>query len=399
MAVVLASGWYFWVRPSGSLAVAWDSLANPTKFSSGGLNASGTLETTVLSIGSEMPGRVLEVGFQEGDLVKAGSVLVRLDDGMLKTKRAVASANLETAQLALQQLSSPAVIAGLEKTIAQDKQAILDAHQAQDTHQYFVNDTAAVQSAQSKLYMAGQVLDRAKTAYEKIKGDPSTDTTKAAAFQQYYLAEQAYENALTVYNIWTGIHNPDQDDLRAANLAFAEAKLAEDQTLLDGLDGAAIPDTATGAGLLKLQKAKINIQIAQATLALLDEQIGKMTVTAPVDGVVMTRSVDPGNVVNPGSKLLSLARLDSLNIKVNIPAESYRKISLGQIAYVVVDSYPAERFQAVVVRIADQPNFMPRTTHAASGASSTVYSIDLDLQDASGRLKSGMPADVYFGKK
>ncbi len=86
--------------------------------------------------------------FQEGEVVKAGQVLVHLDDGTLKIQRTIAAANLEKAQLSLQQLSSPTVIAALQKTIAQDEQAIIDAQQALDTHEYFTNDTAAIQSAQ-----------------------------------------------------------------------------------------------------------------------------------------------------------------------------------------------------------------------------------------------------------
>ena len=400
LSMVLGAGWFFWVRPSSSLVAAWDSLTNPVKLSSTGLTASGTVETTVLSIGAEVPGKVLEVDFQEGDQVKAGSVLVRLDDGMLRTQRAIAAGNLLTAQLSLQQLSSSVVIAGLRKTIAQDKQSIIDARQIQDIQKYFTTNADAIQSAQANLYLARVNMNNAQTFYDKVKYNNFLDASaRAAAYQRVYAAIQMYDHALALYNLLTGVPNPVQVDLRTAVLSMAEARLAEDQTLLEVLSGAPIPDTASGAGILKLQQARINIQIAQASLDQLDEQIGKMTITAPVDGVVMTRSVDPGNVVIPGSELLSMARLNGLNITVYIPAESYGKISLGQTANVVVDTYPGETFQAVVVRIADQPNFMPRTTHAASGASSTVYAIQLELKDAGDRLKSGMSADVFFNLK
>ncbi len=97
-----------------------------------------------------------------------------------------------------------------------------------------------------------------------------------------------------------------------------------------------------------------------------------MTITAPVDGVVMTRSVDPGNVVNPGTELLSLARLNDLTITVYIPEDSYAKIKLGQTATVTVDSYPGETFNAAVVYISKQPEFIPRTTQTESGNRSTA---------------------------
>ncbi len=402
--VVGAAGWYFLVRPSGSLSTslpaAWNSLVNPAAtVSSGALNASGTVETTVLSIAPEMPGKILEVDFQEGDLVKKGAVLVRLDDTTLKIQRTIAAANLETAQLSLQKLASPMVIANLQKTIAQDKQAIDDAQQALDTQKYFINNTDAVQSAHSNLILAEKALDKAQTAYDKVPGNPDRDTYKAAAYQQLYRVQQAYDNALAVYNIWTGVPNPEQVDLRAANLALAQARLAEDQALLDALNGGPIFDNATGAGIVKLQQARINVQVAQANLDLLDDQIGKMTITAPVDGVVMTRSADPGNVVNPGIELLSLDQLNELTITVYIPEESYGKIKLGQTATVTVDSFPGERFNAVVVYLSNQPGYIPLNTQTVSGSKSTVYAIQLRLRDTTGKLKPGMPADVSFDLK
>jgi HlyD family secretion protein len=401
IAVIGAAGWYFLVRPSGSLSTglpaAWDSLVNPeATVPSGTLNASGTVETTVLSIAPEIPGKILDVDFQEGDVVKAGDVLVHLDDTTLKIQRTIAAATLEAAKLSLQQLASPMVIANLQKTIAQDKQAIEDAQQTQDIQKYFTNNTDAVQSAHSNLILAEKALDKAQTAYDKVPGNPDRDTLKAMAYQQLYRVQLAYDNALAVYNLWTGVPNPEQVDLKVANLDLAKARLAEDQTLLDALNGGPIPDTATGAGIVKLQQARINVQVAQANLDLLDDQIGKMTITAPVDGVVMTRSADPGNVVNPGTELLALDQLNELTITVYIPADSYGKIKLGQTATVTVDSFQGETFTAVVVFLSKQPEFIPANTQTVSGSKSTVYAIQLKLHDTTGKLKPGMPADVSF---
>ena len=402
IAVIGAAGWYFLVRPSGSvsagLTIAWNSLVDPeATVLPGTLNASGTVETTVLSIAPEMTGKVLEVDFQEGDIVKAGAVLVRLDDSTLKIQQSIAASNLETAKLSLQQLASPMVIANLQATIAQDKQAIDNAQQTLDIETYFTTNTDAVQSAQANLFLAQTALNKAQTVYDKVKYNNFYDASaKAAAYQTVYKYQQAYDNALAVYNLWTGVPNQEQVDLKTATLALAKDRLVEDQTLLVALNGGTIPDNATGAGIVKLQQAGINVQMAQANLDLLNDEVGKMTITAPVDGVVMTRSVDPGNVVNPGTELLSLARLNDLTITVYIPEDSYGKIKLGQTATVAVDSFPGETFHAAVVYISNQPEFIPRTTQTVSGSQSTIYAIQLNLSDVTGKLKPGMPADVSF---
>jgi HlyD family secretion protein len=401
IAVIGAADWCYWVRPAGSLPAAWDSLANPAAdLPAGELRASGIVETTDLSIAPEMTGKVLEVDFQEGDIVKAGAVLVRLDDSTLKIQQSIAASNLETANLSLQKLSAPLVMANLQEQIAQDKQAVDDAQQALDTQKYFTNNTAAVVDAQANLWLAQTALDKAQTVYDKIKYNNFFDASaKAMAYQNVYQYKLAYNHALAVYNLWTGVPNQEQVDLNNATLEHAKAKLAEDQTYMDALNGGPIPDNATGTGIMQMEQYRVAVQSAQANLDLLNDEIAKMTITAPVDGVVMTRSVDPGDMVGPSIELLSLARLNDLTITVYIPQDSNGKIKLGQTATVSVDPYPDEAFTATVIYISRQPKFLPRTTQAASASKSTVYAIQLQLNDASGRIKSGMPADVSFSLK
>jgi HlyD family secretion protein len=405
IAVILASGWYFLVRPTGSLSAglttvttAWDSIVNPGAVDTPGLlNSSGTVETTVLSIAPELPGKVLEVDFQEGDVVKAGAVLVHLDDSSLKIQQTIAEANLQNAKLSLQKLASPLVIANQQATVAQDKQAVDDAQQALDTQKYFNTNTDAIQNAQANLWLAQTALTKAQTVYDKVKYNNYLDASaKAAAYQTVYQYKLAYDNALAVYNLWTGVPNQEQVDLKTAALALANAKVAQDQAYLDALNGGLIPSTATGAGIAQLQQTRVNVQAAQDKLDLLNDQIGEMTITAPVDGLVMSRSVDPGDIVNPSTELLSLARLNDLTITVYIPADSYGKIKLGQTATVTVDAFPGQTFTAAVANISTQPEYLPLTTQTVSASKTTVYAIQLQLNNATGKIKSGMPADVTF---
>ncbi len=401
--VIGAAGWYFLARPSGSLSggltVAWNSLVHPAAASSGPLAASGTVETTVISIAPEVPGKVIQVNFQEGDVVKAGDTLVHLDDTSLKIQRTIAATDLETAKMTLLQLTSPVALATAQQTIAQDQQNIDNAQQALDNQKYFTTNTEAVQNAQSGLVLAQKALEDAQTDYSKVSGDPNYNTPKAAAYQKLYSAQLAYNNALYLSNLWTGKVNNDQLNIKAAALALLKAKLAEDQTLVDVLNGGAIPENATGAGIVGLKQARFNVQVAQANLDLLDIQIGNMTVTAPVDGVVMTREAEPGSVVTAGAELLTLGRLDELTITVYVPEDSYGKIKLGQAATVTVDSFPGEKFNGVVDYISDQAEFTPNNVQTVAGRQTTVFAIRLSLRDISGKLKPGMPADVSFALK
>ena len=391
-----AALWYYWVRPAGSLAAAWNNLVNPPSASSTALTASGTVETTEISIEPEQAGKILAVDVQEGDTVHAGDVLVHLEDSILKDQRAIAATNLETARIALVQLTSPATIANVQKAIAQDEQDIDNAQQAYDNQKYFTKNLDAVKNASAGLVIAKKNLDDAQSDYDSVSGDPTNNTPKANAYQKLYAAQVAYNDANYVYALWTGKVQSEQLDIKAAALSVAKAKLPEDQALLDVLNGGPIPENATGAGIVQLQQARIAVQLAQTNLDLLDNQIAKTTVVAPVDGVVVTRNAEPGSVVNAGATLLTLARLDELTITVYVPEDRVGEVSLGQGAYVSVDSFPGAIFLSNVTYISDQAEFTPRNVETVSGRKNTVFAIKLRLKDASAKLKPGMPADVTF---
>ncbi len=118
--------------------------------------------------------------------------------------------------------------------------------------------------------------------------------------------------------------------------------------------------------------------------------------TAPADGFILTRAVEPGEVVMPGSALLTLARLSNLTITVYIPENRYGELSLGQAATVTADSFPGETFNGTVTYISAQAEFTPRNVQTTAGRKTTVFAIKLSLADSGGKLKPGMPADVVF---
>jgi HlyD family secretion protein len=122
----------------------------------------------------------------------------------------------------------------------------------------------------------------------------------------------------------------------------------------------------------------------------------KLTVYAPMDGIILTRNAEPGEFVQPGAVAFALADLNDITITVYVPEDRYGQISLGEQADVTVDSFPGETFTAEVIQIADQAEFTPRNIQTVEGRSSTVYAIKLSVTNSDGKLKIGMPADVVF---
>ncbi|NJN65277.1 MAG: efflux RND transporter periplasmic adaptor subunit [Chloroflexaceae bacterium] len=144
------------------------------------------------------------------------------------------------------------------------------------------------------------------------------------------------------------------------------------------------------------EASRAQAQAALASVRSLELQMSKMNLTSPIDGVVIERTAEPGEMALPGGTLLVLADLRSLQITVYVPEDRYGGIMIGDRAALEVDSWPGETFVARVKRIADEAEFTPRNVQTAEGRKVLVFAITLEVEHTDGRLKPGMPADVRF---
>jgi multidrug resistance efflux pump len=229
-------------------------------------------------------------------------------------------------------------------------------------------DSDVVTAAQDAFDIAETELNDAEKAYnDLLTTDAAERVLEARAALS--VAQERYEVALdTLARLQTGEHSPQ---VQIAAIGLEQAKAA-------------------------LGQAESAVQQAEANLSLLDTQIADLTVSSPMDGVILTRNAEPGEFVQPGAVAFSIADLDHLTITVYVPEDRYGQISLGQKAQVTVDSFPGETFPAEVIHIADQAEFTPRNVQTVEGRSSTVYAIKLKVTNTEGKLKIGMPADVAF---
>ena len=122
-------------------------------------------------------------------------------------------------------------------------------------------------------------------------------------------------------------------------------------------------------------------------------------IRAPLNGVVLERLFEPGELAAPGSTLLVLGDLFTLNLTVYVPEDRYGQVILGDTYPVTVDSFPGTTFEGVVSHIADRAEFTPRNVQTVEGRETTVFAVRLSMANPDLKLKPGMPADVNFGSK
>jgi HlyD family secretion protein len=140
------------------------------------------------------------------------------------------------------------------------------------------------------------------------------------------------------------------------------------------------------------------VAAAQANLGVTDEQLARMTIDSPMDGTILSRAVEPGEVALPGGTLLVLGDLGHLTVTVYLPEDQYGTVKVGQAARVAVDSFPGRAFAGTVQCIADKGEFTPRNVQTPAGRRAVVFAIKVAVENPEGELKPGMPADVTFGK-
>lgn len=427
-------------------AVWWYFGSERVQTNTDKISASGTIEATQVSLASEMGGRVVEILANKGDKILPGQVLIRFEDALLQAQLGQAQATLAQAQanydlvaagLPPEQREVASVAAELElinaqqaldelfeKTeliAAQAYQAVVKAEQAVEDAQEYLDNLQSpaprvhIDQAKATVLLSKIRLDDARKDYEPYENKPESNKIRAAFFSEFVEAETIYDGAvrrlnnllgnaaeLDIAEAEAGLElakaNSDQAEREYAqvkdrpdpdDLILAETRLAMAQANLAAAQADPSPE--------QLAAARSQIAVAQAALEVIQAQIDKLALVAPIDGIVLSRSVEPGEVVVPGSPMMTLARLDDLTITVYVSEDRYGAINLGQDAQMVVDSFPGETFNATVVRIADQAEFTPRNVQTEEGRRTTVFAVELSVENPNGKLKPGMPADVTLG--
>jgi len=428
------------------IAGAYYLLTDRTPKAASSLTASGTVETTRISIASEISGRIKEMLVDEGASVKAGDVLFTLDETLLQAQRKQAVAAVETAQAAaltadaaassaqaqynllssnvlaqaqndrvaawkastpgdfdqpLWYFSEAEQLSAADKQVEESQKALTKAEdkvkfaEQKSTSAGFMDAEKRLLAARAAFLVAQDVLDRANAATDGQDLRDAAQTTYDDASQELKDAQKEYDDVLTTEGAKDVLTARAEQAVAREGFETARDRLRTLQTGENSLQIEASQKQSEQAKLAADQ-AKLAVGQAKANLDLIDTQMTKLSVTAPASGIVLSRLVQPGEVVAPGGKALDLGLVDDMTITVYVPEERYGQISMGQKADVSVDSFPGETFNAVVTHIADQAQFTPRNVQTAEGRSTTVYAIKLKLEDPGGKLKPGMPADVSF---
>jgi len=339
---------------------------------------SGTVETREIQIGSKIGGRVVAVPIEEGQIAKAGSVLVRFECDELKAQRAQAAASLEQGQADLDKMqrgNRPEEIAQAEAT-AHAQQAALEAARNGPRKQEIAQAQADYDAAAADAKNGDVTFKRmekliAADTISRQQFDDSREKRDATAQR----AESARQR-LVLLQAGTRV-----EDLKAAEAKYKQAE-------------AAAMLSRKGFRREDIYAARGRLAAAQGRVAELDARLREAELTAPNDAVVEVVSVRPGDLVPAGRIVITMLEASQLWVKVYVPETDLAHVQLGQHATVRVDSFGNRSFTGHVGQIASQAEFLPRNVQTRSDREHQVFGVKIYVDNAQQVLKSGMSATV-----
>jgi len=293
------------------------SLLFKDEISTDNLLVSGNIEAheSVVSF-KAVQSRVVELPFDEGQWVKAGTLLARLDDSDYRQQVAINEAALHVQE---QQLAS---------------------------------------------------------AMQKLEAARSTVTNDEADFAQKKVDYARNQK------LWTEkIISADQSDLSETALKQSSAARQRDLAM-------------ARSAQQDIEVAKANIKNASENLELAKITLGYTTLRAPFSGVILTRQTELGEVMQPGTPVVTLADLDHVWLRAYVAETDLGRIRWGQAATVHTDTYPDKAYPGQISFISSEAEFTPKSVETHKERVTLVYRIKVDVENLRHELKPGMPADA-----
>lgn len=366
MGFLLLSGGGYWaynrfiVKPvTASVTTTKAKIGNITKAikATGTVNYQHAITLTFPTDNSSTAGKIVELNVKEGDTVKAGQVLAKIDETKLKTSVLQAQANVTTAKSKLQSLED----SYNENTRAQAMAALAKAEQSL---------TAAKQNVEPG-YLENQVT----LAQNNIKA-ASDNLAKAQLSGDSSSIQSAQTSLNSALSSLTSAKNLQNGGAEKA-LAAAEADVTSAQYQVD--------QQTKGPNEADIRSAQANIQIAQAQLASAQADLNNASIVAPVDAVIISCPLELGQDSDSNSIITLTPTGDKLEVDASIDQADITQCKVGQKVDITLDSYPNQHISGTVNSVA---------LEGSTTQNVTTYELKATVDNNSDLLRAGMNANV-----
>jgi multidrug resistance efflux pump len=348
-----------------------ESTPAPQAAGRGGVTASGVVVAAQQAdMAFVLGGHVQAVGVGLGEKVRAGQVLVELENSALK-------AQMEIARRAVRELTSPTALAGAEQALANAQDALKDAEYKRTVQQEgYRASPETIREAEAKLLLAEDEVDRYKGLYDSASGD----SAKALALVNLTAAQQRRDAALRNLNWYKGKPSENDQAMLNAEVAVSQAAVQEAEWYLAAVKGEAVPAEASGARLTQLQNARDSLAVAESAYE-------NSRLTAPFAGTVMALEATVGDYIPPGLTVAIVADLTRLRVDTTDLSElDVTAVSIGQECMISIEAI-GESVPGRVLSLSPLPTTL---------GGDVVYAATVELDSIPEGILAGMSAEVTF---
>jgi HlyD family secretion protein len=305
---------------------------------------SGVIEGVEADISARVSARILAVLVQEGDAVKKGQVLVELDcrenRALFEAARARLSAAQSTASAARSQVeaalnSARAATAGIQASGSQSS-ALAANHEASS------RQAQRIQRLQGEGGATASELDQVSTQVRQLGEQLQALRAQTSVARGQAAAAKASAQAVR-----------KQAEAALASASAAQAEVARAQMLVE-----------------------------------------ECQLRSPLEGKVLTRAFEPGEVVLPGTRVLTVVQLDEVKTTFYLPNRELAAAAPGKRVAVQADAYPGRTFTGVIAAVSAEAEFTSRNVQTREDRDRLVYAVSVRLQNPEGKLRPGMPVEV-----
>lgn len=348
--------------------------------SSSQIRVSGNIEATITEVSFKIPGRVIQRPVDEGYMVEKGQLTALLDDSDLKCDVEMRTADLQAAQAYLAELeagSRPEEIAAAEAAMRKAAFALADL-EAGSRPQEIAFAEASLNAAMAQKTQSQSDYVRTRQLYErKMLSKENYDETKAA----FEVATERYREA--VEHLALVKEGSRKQQIDGARAAYNQAKALYDLV-------------KAGPRKETIDQARAKVRQAEASLRLAETQLSYATLSAPMSGVVLSKNIEPGEYVAPGTPVVTVGDLVNVWLRAYIQESDLGRVTVDQKAKVTTDTYPGKVYEGRVSFIASEAEFTPKNVQTEKERVKLVYRIKIDITNPKMELKPGMPADAVI---
>ncbi|MBF0468551.1 MAG: efflux RND transporter periplasmic adaptor subunit [Desulfamplus sp.] len=369
------------------------SRFNPKK-DSGRLMVSGTIEATETRLSFRIPGVVSERFVDEGDSVKKGQVIATMDRTDQQIAVARAEGVLANARALLAELESGSRVQEIEISRARVLQAtyLLADLQKGSRSQEIESAKAELDSALSGAKTAAIQLNQAKADFDRYNTLYKKNGVSQRDYEHYKTQYETAKNRVLETDarvkavrqaLSLKVEGTREEQIKRASAALEQAQAEYDLV-------------KTGPRKERIEQAKAQVKIAQESLNQAKQQLLYTELKSPADAIVLSKSAEPGEYLNPSSPVVSIGDLSHPWLRAYVNELDLGRISLNDKMVVTTDAFPDRQFQGSVRFISGEAEFTPKSVQTFEERVKLVYRIRIDLENPYLLLKPGMPADAVI---